>query len=201
MSDPIAPHEDLDSTGPVTTVVERHVKADRIDDYEDWLRRLLADAADLPGYLGADIHRPATGSTAPTFTSVFRFASLDDLRAFETSDLRRRYLDEVVDLVEADPIWSTQTGLELWFAAPPGTVVPQPVRWRMALLLGTVVYVLVLIFGAVAAAVIPEWPFPLRLVAVIAVEITLMTYVLLPFLTRRLARWIYPRSVVSARRR
>ena len=42
----------------------------------------------------------------PRFTSVFRFADLDDLRAVEASDLRRRYLDEVVDLVEADPIWS-----------------------------------------------------------------------------------------------
>jgi antibiotic biosynthesis monooxygenase (ABM) superfamily enzyme len=178
----------------VTTVVTRHVKTDRLDDYEDWLRRLLADASTLPGYLGADLHRPPTGASTPTFTSVFRFARLDDLRAFETSDLRRQYLDEVVDLVEADPVWSTQTGLELWFAAPPGTVVPQPVRWRMALLLGTVVYLLVLVFGAVAGAVIPNWPAPLRLAAVIAVEITLMTYVLLPWLTRRLARWIYPKA-------
>ena len=190
MSDPTA--ERGQRPGAVTTVVTRHVKADRVDDYEDWLRRLLADAADLPGYLGTDIHRPPAGATAPTFTSVFRFADLEDLRAFEAGDLRRRYLDEVIDLVEADPVWSTQTGLEVWFSAPPGTVVAQPVRWRMALLLGTVVYVLVLVFGAVAGALIPDWPYPLRLAAVIAVEITLMTYVLLPQLTRRLARWIYP---------
>lgn len=194
MSDPTVERDRRDGAGLVTTVVTRHVKADRVDDYEDWLRRLLADAATLPGYLGADVHRPPTGAATPTFTSVFRFARLDDLRAFETSDLRRRYLDEVVDLVEADPVWCTQTGLELWFAAPPGTVVPQPVRWRMALLLGTVVYLLVLVFGAVAGAVIPDWPGPLRLAAVIAVEITLMTYVLLPWLTRRLARWIYPKT-------
>lgn len=192
MSDQNASRDHLSASGPVTTAVERHVKADRVGDYEDWLHRLLTEAAELPGYLGADIHRPPTGAPSPTFTSVFRFETLDDLRAFETSDLRRRYLDEVTELVEADPIWATHTGLEFWFAAPPGTVVPQPTRWRMALLLGTVVYTLVLIFGAVAAAVIPDWPFPLRLATVIAVEITLMTYVLLPFLTRRLATWIYP---------
>ena len=178
----------------MTTVVERHVKPDRVDEYEDWLRRLLADAADLDGYLGADIHRPATGASSPTYTSVFRFATLADLRAFEVSDVRRRYMDDVIALVEADAAWSTQTGLELWFAAPPGTVVPQPVRWRMALLLGTVVYILVLVFGQIASALIPNWPFPLRLAAVIAVEITLMTYLLLPFLTRRLARWIFPKN-------
>lgn len=176
----------------MTTVVERRVKPDRVADYEEWLQRLLAEASHLQGYLGADIHPPPAGASSPTYTSVFRFESLDDLRSFETSDLRRRAMAEVVDLVEADAAWSTHTGLELWFSAPPGTVVPQPVRWRMALLLGVVVYLLVLIFGGIAGALIPGWPFPLRLGVVIAVEITLMTYVLLPFLTRRLARWIYP---------
>jgi antibiotic biosynthesis monooxygenase (ABM) superfamily enzyme len=62
----------------------------------------------------------------------------------------------------------------------------------MALLLGTVVYVLVLIFGTIAAATLGDIPPPIRLAIVIATEITLMTYVLLPYLTRRLARWIYP---------
>lgn len=74
---------------------------------------------------------------------------------------------------------------------------PTPVREQPSGVVTTVVERHVkpgLVFGAIAAAVIPDWPFPLRLVAVIAVEITLMTYVLLPFLTRRLARWIYPRT-------
>lgn len=193
MSDPDHRGADAGSSSePVTTVVERRVKAGRVADYEDWLARLLADAQHLDGYLGADVHRPAPDDPAPTFTSVFRFASLHDLRAFEASELRRRYLDEVIDLVEADAIWSSHTGLEFWFSPPPGTVVPQPVRWRMALLLGIVVYVLVLVFGQLAAAVLPDLAVPIRLALVIAVEITLMTYVLLPFLTRRLARWIYP---------
>lgn len=187
------------ASGPVTTVVERHVKPERLTDYEDWLHRLLDEAGELPGYLGADIHPPSTDSTEPVFTSVFRFETLEDLRRFETSDLRRRYMDEVIDLVEADAVWSTHTGLEVWFAAPPGTVVPQPVRWRMALMLGIVVYILVLGFGQIAATLIPSWPFPLRLAAVLAVEIPLMTYVLLPFLTRRFARWIFPTTTMSAR--
>lgn len=180
--------------GTVTTVVTRRVRPDRRDDYELWLRRLLADAAELDGYLGADIQRPPPGVSDPAYTSVFRFASVAHLRAFERSELRRRYLDEVADLVEADAVWDTTTGLEWWFSPPPGTVVAQPVRWRMALVLGAVVYVLVLVFGAIAAALLGGWPVPLRLAVVIAVEIVLMTYVLLPWLTRRLARWIFPRT-------
>ncbi len=183
--------------GPVTTIVTRHVKPERREDYEAWLRRLLADAESLPGFVGADIHPPAARATPATYTSVFRFETLEDLRRFEASDLRQRHLAQVVDLVEADAIWNTHTGLEMWFSPPPGTVVPQPVRWRMALLLGTVVYLLVLGFGAVATKLLGSWPFPLRLIAVIAVEITLMTYLILPWLTRRLARWIYPTTTTK----
>lgn len=184
----------MGADGAVTTVVTRRVRPERRTDYEDWLRRLLADASQLDGYIGAEIHRPSDGAADAAYTSVFRFASLDQLRAFERSDLRRRYLDEVVDLVQADAVWDTTTGLETWFSPPPGTVVAQPIRWRMALVLGTVVYVLVLVFGAIASALLGGWPMPLRLAAVIAVEIVLMTYVLLPWLTRRLAPWIYPRT-------
>ena len=186
-----------DPSTVVTTVVRRRVRPDRREDYEAWLRRLLAEAEHLDGFLGADVHPPAPGSPEVEYTSVFRFGSLDQLRTFERSELRRRAMEEVVDLVEADAVWDTHTGLELWFDPPPGTVVPQPVRWRMALLLGVVVYVLVLVFGAAAAAVIGGWPFPLRLALVIAVEITLMTYVLLPWVTRRLRGWIYPASTTT----
>lgn len=175
----------------VTTVVTRRVRPDRRDEYEAWLGRLLADASTLDGYLGAEVVRPPAGAATPEYTSVFRFATVAQLREFERSDLRRRHLDEVVDLVEADAVWDTTTGLEWWFTPPAGTVVAQPVRWRMALVLGVVVYLLVLVFGAVTTALLDGWPPPLRLALVIAVEIALMTYVLLPWLTRRLARWIF----------
>lgn len=183
--------------GPVTTVVTRRVRPDRRAAYEDWLRRLLHDAESLDGYLGAKVQRPTEGTDDPRYTSVFRFATLDHLRRFEASELRALYLHEVRDLVEADAIWTTHTGLEMWFEAPAGTVVPQPVRWRMALVLGSVVYLLVLLFGSVAGLVLGEVPYPLRLALVIAVEITLMTYLILPWLTRRLAGWIYPSTVTK----
>jgi hypothetical protein len=37
-----------------------------------------------------------------------------------------------------------------------------------------------------------ETPYPLRLLVTIAIEVVLMTWWLMPLVTRRLARWIYP---------
>lgn len=173
----------------VTVVVTRRVKAGRGPDYEAWLQRLIAAAGELPGYLGTTIQRPA--AAGHEYTSVFRFDTVDNLRAFERSELRRRALAEVVELVEADATWSELTGLEFWFTPPPGTAIPQPSRFRMALVMIAVVYALVLSIGSLVALLLAEAPMPLRLLVTIVIEVFLMTYVLMPRLTRWLARWIY----------
>lgn len=179
----------------VTVVVTRRVKPGREADYEAWLARLQSEARGLPGYLGVTTQRPAAGGPRD-YVSVIRFATLADLQAFEASDLRARHLAEVGDLVETDAVWQRLTGLEFWFTPPPGAVVPQPSRPRMALLMIVVVFGLVLSLGAVVDAVAGHLPvplpYPVRLLVTIGIEVLLMTYWLMPWLTRRLARWIYP---------
>jgi len=180
---------------PVTAVVTRRVKPGREAAYEAWLARLQHDARELPGYLGVTTQRP--GATGPReYVSVIRFRRLDDLRAFERSPWRQQAMAEVAPLVEADAVWQTLSGLEFWFTPPPGTVVPVPSRGRMAMLMIGVVFGLVLSIGTLvnlAADRLPvTLPSPVRLLATITLEVLLMTYWLMPRLTRALAGWIYP---------
>jgi antibiotic biosynthesis monooxygenase (ABM) superfamily enzyme len=185
---------------PVTVVITRRVKAGRTADYEAWLQQLQHDARDLPGYLGVTTQRPAPGAPLD-YVSVLRFDSLASLQAFERSELRARALAQVNDFVEGDAAWRRLTGLEFWFTPPPGTVVPQPSRARMALVMIAVVFGLVLAIGTLvnaAFALLPfTTPYPLRLLVTITIEVLLMTYWLMPLITRRLARWIYPARKVS----
>lgn len=175
---------------PVTVVVTRRVRPGREQAYEAWLNRLVEGASAMPGFLGARLQRPRPGESA--YTSVFRFESVDTLRAFEESELRQEALLEVAPLVEADAIWSRLTGLELWFSPPPGTIVPQPSRLRMSLLMIVVVFGLVVSIGQLVGLVLGDAPAWLRLLVTITLEVFLMTYLLMPRLTRWLARWIYP---------
>ncbi len=190
------PVDDVDPAAPVTVVITRSVKPGREADYEAWLARLQAEARGLPGYLGVTTQRPAP--TGPRdYVSVIRFATLAALTVFEQSPLRARYQAEVVDLVEADAVWRRLTGLEFWFTPPPGTVVPQPSRPRMALLMIAVVFTLELV-NALTALLPFALPYPARLLLTITCEVLLMTYWLMPQLTRRLARWIYPAARAAA---
>jgi uncharacterized protein len=175
---------------PVTVIVRRRVKPGREDDYEAWLKKLTTAAHDLPGYLGADFQRPGSGSRE--YISIFRFATLADLQNFETSDLRARALAEVEPMVEGDAVWDRLTGLEFWFSPPKGTQVPQPSPHRMALLLIIVVFVLVLLLNLTLGPFMEGWPLALRVLVTVTLQVLLMTYLIMPRLTRALARFIYP---------
>ncbi len=177
-------------SAPVTVIVRRRVKSGREADYEAWLSRLTAAAHELPGYLGADFQRPATGN--PEYLSIFRFATPADLQNFEGSELRARALADVAEIVEGDAVWDRLTGLEFWFDPPKGTRVPQPSPHRMALVLIAVVFVLVLLLNITLGPLMEGWPMVLRLLLTVTLQVLLMTYLIMPRLTRALARFIYP---------
>lgn len=182
------------SVEPVTVIIRRRVKPGCEAAYEAWLQRLQAEVRSLDGYLGVTTQRP-TPQGPSDYVCAVRFASLASLQAFETSELRARYLAEVTPLVQGDAVWERLTGLEFWFSAPPGTVVPQPSRPRMALVMTLVVFSLVLVIGSAvntAFAALPfVTPYPLRLLITITIEVILMTWWVMPWITRRLATWIY----------
>ena len=183
-------------TEAVTVLVRRRVRPGREAEYERWLERLTRGAArECPGYLGAEFHRPAR--PGEDYRSVFRFRSLTDLEAFERSDMRARMLAELAPIVAADAIWQRMTGLEFWFDPPPGTRVPQPSPHRMALVLIAVVFVLVLILTLALGPWLAGWPTALRVLVMVTIQVGLMTYVIMPRLTPRIARFIYPKSITT----
>jgi antibiotic biosynthesis monooxygenase (ABM) superfamily enzyme len=183
----------------VTVVVTRRVKSGYESQYENWLKRLLEEAKSMKGYIGAVVQKPAPGTAE--YTSVFRFDNVENLRKFEESEIRTRYLREVVDYVEADAIWKKFSGLEFWFSPPSGTLVPQPSRFRMALVMIVVVYGLVISIGQLVAMLVGDViPSYVRLFITISIEIFLMTFILMPRLTKLLAKWIYlRRSPISTK--
>ncbi|MCF8487465.1 MAG: antibiotic biosynthesis monooxygenase [Rhodobacteraceae bacterium] len=180
-----------DNPQPVTVIVRRTVKPGHEAAYEAWLDRLTAAvAAEFPGYMGAEFHRPA--NTGDAYRSIFRFDSLAHLEAFEASELRARMLAEAAPLFAADAVWARMTGLEFWFDPSPGTHMPQPSPHRMALVLICVVFVLVMAITLLLGPFMQGWPLALRALSAVTLQVLLMTYVIMPRLSQALARFIFP---------
>lgn len=176
----------------VTIVARRKVKRGQEAAYEAALSDLLDEAGSMSGYVGADIHRPQAAGQA--YVSVFRFTSPETLDAFERSEMRRRFLARIVPYVETEAIWERLSGLEVWFDPPPGTIAPQPVRWKMALVLIVVVTALVELLATGVTALLPGLPSFTTTLLIVTLQVLLLTYLLMPLITRRLAWWLFPHS-------
>jgi antibiotic biosynthesis monooxygenase (ABM) superfamily enzyme len=181
------------SDEPVTVLYSRRVKPGREADFEAWARGIVAAARQFPGHLGASV-LDAPGSHE--YHILFSFADPRSLRAWLDSDERRRWLAGVGELLEADRGLQQLTGLETWFKLP-GANVPTmkpPPRWKMWLVSVVAVYPLVLAFQALLVPRMTGLPLPLRALVFPLVLLTLMTFVVMPVVTRLLHRWLGPRQ-------
>jgi antibiotic biosynthesis monooxygenase (ABM) superfamily enzyme len=181
------------SDEPVTVLYSRRVKPGREADFEAWARGIVAAARQFPGHLGASV-LDAPGSRE--YHILFSFADRRSLRTWLDSEERRRWLARVGELLEADRGLQQLTGLETWFKLP-GANVPTmkpPPRWKMWLVSLVAVYPLVLAFQALVGPRMAELPLPLRALVFPLVVLTLMTFVIMPVVTRLLRRWLRPRQ-------
>ena len=177
---------------PVTVLYSRRVKPGREADFEAWARGIVAAARQFPGHLGASV-LDAPGSRE--YHILFTFADRRSLRAWLDSDERRRWLVRVGELLEADRGLQQLTGLETWFKLP-GSNVPTmkpPPRWKTWLVSLVAVYPLVLAFQVLVVPRMARLPLPLRALVFPLVLLTLMTFVVMPMVTRALRRWLGPR--------
>jgi uncharacterized protein len=177
---------------PVTVLYSRRVKPGHEADFEAWAHGIVAAARQFPGHLGASV-LGAPGSRE--YHILFSFADRRSLRAWLESAERHRWLARLGDLLEADRGLQQLTGLETWFKLP-GSNVPTmkpPPRWKMWLVSLVAVYPLVLVFQALLVPRMTELPLPLRALLFPLVLLTLMTFVVMPMVTRLLRRWLGPR--------
>lgn len=86
------------------------------------------------------------------------------------------------------------TGPEFGFDPPPGTLVPQPGPHRMALVLVATVFLPVLILSLAPGPLMPGWPLPPPVLVRATIQVGLMTCDIMPRLTPRIARFIYPKT-------
>jgi uncharacterized protein len=180
------------SDEPVTVLYSRRVKAGRQADFEAWAHGVTTAARHFPGHLGASV-LDAPGS--PDYHILFTFTDRKHMQAWLDSDERRRWLAKVGELIEADQGLQQLTGLETWFRLP-GSNVPTmkpPPRWKMWLVSIVAVYPLVLAFQALLVPRMAALPLPLRALAFPVVVLTLMTFAVMPMVTRLLRRWLAPR--------
>lgn len=195
--------------GPITVIVTRTAKKGRIKEFEDWMDGIVHESLKFEGHLGVDVIRPIEQSN-PEYVIIFRFNTLDNLLKWERSQARKKWLEKSKDVVEGEDKVQKLTGLEFWFTPHSahrtegkpnnneearGQSVNLPPRYKMAIVTAGIVF-------ALLNTLIPQIeqltaPLPLLLSSLLGaiIMVFLMTYLIMPSVTRLLKPWLYKKKI------
>ena len=188
---------------PVTIIVKRIAKKDKIKEFEEWLSGISKEISGQEGMVGIDIIRPTPNTTnsksKSEYVVIFRFNSYENLEKWEKSPIQNEWLQKSRKLAEPDYDVQKMTGLEFWFTpyfkndSSPLIPLQPPPRYKMVIVTIPVISILLL-------TLVPQInfltemlsiPFPVRLVIALTITVLLMSYVIMPLLTKLLKFWLF----------
>ena len=180
--------------GPVTVSITRRVAGEDTTQMIAWVRAGTAMAELFPGFLGAGWVRPSDGSEE--WHMLYRFADHESLHAWESSPERQWWLRSGEGLVEHTRA-ERRTGIEGWFDPPESSTVETlaapkaPPRWKQSLLIWMAFFPVNLLATVTLGQLLVHWPVVLRVLVMTLTLTPIMTYLVLPALTKRLEGWLH----------
>lgn len=187
-----------DAEGPVTVMISRRIKPGREADFEAWLVGITQEAHRFPGYLGANVIKPSS-SQQPEFVTIFRFDSYTHLMQWENSAIRQRWLQLADEMADSDNQIQRLPGLEFWFT-PTDRSTPPPPRYKMTIVATCVIFGLSLVFTPLVKMLLKGLPPLLSQFITVVIQVVLMTYFILPQLTKLLSRWLFAPRLSKSRK-
>lgn len=195
---------------PVTVAVTRRVDPAHATQMLAWIGAGTTLVERFPGFLGAGWVRPGVGSEE--WHVLYRFDSPRSLAAWEASDQRGWWLRSAQGIA-VDTRRERLTGIEGWFDAPversvedvPGAARPAsrpaPPRWKQMIMIWFAFFPLSLLTSWSLGRLAPGLDLLPRVLLSTIVMTPVMTYVVLPQLTRRLEWFLHGRPAPWRRHR
>lgn len=195
LQDPSGSSDTLGS-GPVTISIVRHVAPEHVAQMVAWVRAGSSLAERFDGFLGTGWVRPAPDSEE--WHMLYRFVDQAALDAWESSPQREWWLGSAQGLVGESKV-ERRTGIEGWFDEPESRDVQDlrpapaaPARWKQAIVIWFAFFPLSLALGLLLMLTGLELDIVVRTLLTTLAATPVMTYGLLPWMTKRFEWWLKP---------
>ena len=175
--------------GSVTVSISRKVNSGAEGAYENWISGVVEAASTFAGHQGTSVLRPSS-ATNHEYVIIYRFDSYENCQKWEQSTLRQTWLDKLSGLIDGEATMQRGTGLEFWFDLP-NLPVKKPKPYKMAIVLSVVVYVLVIGLNLAFDPLLDQLSFWARTLFIVISQVLLMTYLVMPKVTKALQNWLY----------
>jgi antibiotic biosynthesis monooxygenase (ABM) superfamily enzyme len=178
---------------PITAIVSRSVKPQKIVEFESLISEMAKRASQFEGALGSTLFK-SSSSIDPEYRVMFKFQNLNSLKIWEASSQRTEILEKLEDLLMSTGEREQVSGLITWFTLPSANPLTPPPRYKIAFVSWLALYPAVTFLFWVLGPWLADFPLLIRALMVTALVIVLMTYLLMPFMTKWFSFWLYPKS-------
>lgn len=186
-----------DRVASSSLVIEYEILADKELLFEQWQSELKLAVSKFKGYLGTDIFPPIIGVHNKWYI-VVRFDNSTNLTCWFDSDIRHELIRIGRKNFAPYKYKNLETGFEAWFGKRQIYSKPQPIlpAWKQnfAVLFGLYPTVMIenLLFSHFQ--VIESWTFANQIFVGNVISCSLLTWVVMPLVTKLLKFWLKPQQ-------
>lgn len=170
---------------PIYMVVTRRARPGCEAELEESLRDFFKMSFAHPGVLGASMILPPPGSDSREFGILRTFRGVKERDAFYQSPMLKAWEESAHHLIEGEPVFRELNGLEAWFRTS-----SSPARWKMAVATLIGVYPTGILLSLTVGRAAHPLPPAVRSLVLSACMVVLLTWVVMPVVTRVLSGWL-----------
>jgi len=176
---------------PIHVAITRRVRPGCEAEFQQALREFFQASFAHGGVLGATMIVPPPDSDSREFGILRTFANEQERDDFYAAPVFKVWERKCESLTESNS-WTYRPlhGLEAWFRSPHNP----PPRWKMAVATFLGVFPVALALNLSLGPAIRSWPFVFSSAVFNLCVVMLLTWVVMPVVTRALHRWLHPRT-------
>jgi len=182
---------------PVHVAITRRIKPGCEQEFQAALKEFFAKSLTQSGVDGAVVLVPPPGSSSLDYSILRSFANAAERDAFYASPLYVEWKKRVAPLSEGEPDARELHGLEAFFR---GNSAAPPPRWKMAIATYLGVVPTIMTLALTLGPLIRSWNFVLYNLLFNACVVLLLTWVVMPLITRGLHGWLNAKSPKNSHR-
>ena len=177
---------------PVTTILKIHYLPSKEEECLQWMEETATIASKFTGFQNKEIYR--TVEPENLLLNIFTFRSLSELEAWDQSEQRKSQTRKGENVFDSVVEKRQLSGLEFWFQ-PKGSGRQLPLKWKMAALTVVVIFLLLNTVMPLLqkAFTVVGLPSLVKSLFGVLTMVGLMTYLVMPLLTRLLSTWLSKR--------
>ena len=174
----------------VTIIVSRRVKLGREKEFEEWAVGISQEAQRFEGYLGTKNIQPSNNTNSNSVV-IIKFDRYKNLKKWEDSSIRTKWIEKASYFTEGDVQVHKLTGLEYWFTLPKKPLQTPPPRYKMAIVTFMALFPTINLVNLILNPLPDALPGIFHMAISVIVTVTLMTYVIMPLMTRLFSPWLF----------